>query len=125
MIFIGAGFMLLAAAGMLMVGMAGASMGARGGASGLSAGLGMGIAAIYGAMAFLHIYPGIKLWKFASSIAALLRSGSDADLVEALNQQRAFWRFTGIVILVIMILYALVIVGMIFFGSLAAFKMSH
>lgn len=125
MVFIGSGFMLLAAAGMLIAGLAGASLGARGGVGGLSAGMGMGIAVIYGALAFLYIYPGVKLWKFANAIAALLRSGSEADLVEALNQQRAFWRFTGIVMLVLLSLYALVIIGAILVGGIAAFKMGH
>ena len=126
MVFIGAGFMLLAAAGMLIAGsLAGASMGSRGGSGALTAGMSMGIAVVYGLLSFLYIYPGLKLWKYASAIGALLQSGSESDLVDALNQQRAFWRFTGIVMIVLLGLYALLIVGAILFGSLAAFRTTH
>ena len=60
MMFIGAGLMLIAALGMLLVGGLGAA-GVKGSASALPAAAGAGIAIIYGAMAFIYIFPAMKL----------------------------------------------------------------
>lgn len=126
LIFIGAGFMLLAAAGMAVVGTVGAVAHAgKSAVSGLSGGAGVAVAVVYAALAFVYIFPGIKLWKYANAIAALQQSCSEADLVDALDQQRAFWRFMGIVAIVMLSLYVLVIAGAVLIGGFAAARMHH
>ena len=126
LIFIGAGFMLLAAAGLAIVGTVGAAAGSgKGAMAGMRGGMGIVIAVVYAALAFVYIFPGLKLWKYANAIAALLGSGSEADLVDALDQQRAFWRFMGIVAIVVLSIYVLVIAGVVVTSVVAAASMRH
>lgn len=65
------------------------------------------IGIIYWVMGLLYIAPGIFLFKFASSIDDLLKGGGDVALEMALGSQKSFWRFTGIVSLVVICLYGL------------------
>jgi len=67
---------------------------------------------IYILMASFQIPPVIYLNRYASRIGALLRSHSPGDLTLALETQKAFWRYVGILALVFMCLYA----GLILFG---------
>ena len=120
--FIGAAFMLLGAAGMLLVGGMGA-MSRKPSAAVLSGAMGFGIAAIYATLALVYIFPGVKLWKYASAIGSLMHSGTEVDLVAALNQQRSFWKFVGIIVLAIIVLYVFIIIAFVLFGSLAAAKL--
>jgi hypothetical protein len=126
MTFIGAGFMLLAAAGMVLVGLVGASGAlpkpSNGAPNPLVGGVGFGLAAVYAIMAFIYIFPGVKLWKYGSSIGQLLQTGRDEDLVAALNQQRSFWKFAGIMMILIICLYILVTIGVVMVGAVAGFS---
>lgn len=119
MIFIGAGFLLLMAA---LMGVMGGTLAKSASATGNPFGNWMGYAlmAVYAVMAAVHIVPGVKLWKYANSIAVLLQTGRDEDLVAALNRQRSFWKLVGIMILVIIALYVVgIIVGVVFAGMSA------
>lgn len=49
-----------------------------------------------------------------------MNSQSMADLEAALDAQRGFWKFVGIMILTVIIIYALVIIGAVIFGAFAA-----
>ena len=123
--FIGAGFMLLAAAGMLLVGvvggltgpavMAGSSM-----RNPFTGAMGFGLAALYAVLSIVYIFPGMKLWKYANSIALLIQSGSNDHLVEALNQQRSFWKFVGVMVCSMLILYVLIIIAVAVIAGIAA-----
>lgn len=116
--FIGAGLMLLGALGMGAAGILG-GIGDQGGKGvGVLAGMAIG----YAFFAFIYIYPAVKLWKYASHIGTLLSSGSMLDLEAALSQQRSFWKFLGIMVIVIFILYFLIIIGMVAFGGFAAMQ---
>ena len=119
LMFVGAGFMLLGAVGILI---AGGAMAATGKTAGFSAGMMSGIAVIYGAVALIYIYPALKLWGYANQIAILLVSGSMLDLEGALNQQRAFWKFLGIMMIAIFVLYLVVAIGLFALGGFAAMK---
>jgi hypothetical protein len=46
------------------------------------------------------------------------------DLEAALRQQKSFWKFAGIAALVLMVLYAVIIVGAVIVGVAAA-SLSH
>lgn len=123
LMWIGAGFMLLG--GLFMIGM-GAMAGAAGdfgeqmaeqfGAVGVMAGMGVA----YILLAILYIYPALKLGKFSSQIARLKQTPSEQNLVAALNEQRAFWKFVGIMTLVMIALYIVFIIVMIVVGVGAA-----
>ena len=59
----------------------------------------------------LILYPAVKLSNYAATIARLAKSQSPADLAVALTEQRRFWRFCGIVLLLqvclVLLLFAL------------------
>jgi len=80
---------------------------------------------LYAATGVLYLFPSIKLWKYGSSIVRLMGTGSNADLVEALDQQRSFWKFVGIMILVMIALYVVAIIGAIGFTMINAVRGMH
>jgi Family of unknown function (DUF5362) len=114
MSFIGSAFMLLGGVSMIALGALAPS--GRGASPFPAAALG----AIYIPMALLYIYPALKLWGFSSAIGRLVASRSVSDLEAALGQQKSFWKFAGIVTIVMIALYGLFLVGMIFVGISAA-----
>ena len=119
LMFVGAGFMLL---GALVALIAGGAMAASGKVPGFSAGMISAFAILYALMALIYIYPALKLWRYANQIAMLLVSGSVLDLEGALNQQRAFWKFLGIMVLAVFAIYIVAIIAMIVLGGFAAMK---
>ena len=54
----------------------------------------------YGFVAILIFYPTLKLSKYASKIARLGNSRSFSDLAAALDEQRRFWKFTAIFMII-------------------------
>lgn len=58
----------------------------------------------------LTIYPLVRLSKYASAIARLRFSQSMADLEDALDQQRAFWKFVGIMTLIMTVLWLILLI---------------
>lgn len=69
---------------------------------------------------FLYIYPAVKIWSYGTWIGKLVKSGSHDDLEKALDQQRAFWKFIGIITLILIVAYIAVIVIAIAGGIAAA-----
>lgn len=67
-------------------------------------------------VAMIHLFPSIKLWQYGSAIVRVISSGSDADLEAALDQQRGFWKFVGIMMVLLIGLVVLALVG----GMIAA-----
>ena len=125
MAFIGAGFLLLGAAGMAVVGllggMAGSGFPAKAPTGQITAAMGFGIATIYVLLAMIYLYPGVKLWKYASAIASLIQTGRNEDLVAALDQQRSVWKYFGILLICVISIYLVaIIVGVLFAGLLAS-----
>jgi hypothetical protein len=107
--FIGSG--LMAAVGLLVAAWA---MLAAGGKAQAAIGL------VYVPVALFYIYPGIKLWGYGSAIARLMASRSSVDLEDALNQQKSFWKFSGIASVVVLGLYAVGLAVLIAVGAVAA-----
>lgn len=65
-------------------------------------------------MAIFYVIPSVKLWKFGSAIKRLTLSGSNTDLEQAVDQQRSFWKFVGILIIVGFVTgIAFMVVGMV------------
>lgn len=121
LMFLGAGFMLLMALVMVVMGSSIAAL-SKTGTGALPAGMMTGIAILYALLAGIYIYPALKLWKYASNIGALLLSSSMLDLEAALSQQRSFWKFLGIMIIAIFVLYFVIIIAVVAFGGFAAMK---
>ncbi|MBB5032964.1 DUF5362 family protein [Prosthecobacter vanneervenii] len=61
--------------------------------------------------ALLSLYPALKLTQYAMHIERLVKSQSHADLAAALTEQRLFWKFHGILLVVFMVLLFLLIVA--------------
>lgn len=112
MSFIGSAFMLL---GGLFVMAAGALVPKQPGQPSTAF-----LGAIYIPMAFLYIYPAIKLWAYGSAIGRLLNSRASFDLEAALAQQKSFWKFAGITTIVMIALYGVFFIGVIVVGITAA-----
>ena len=119
LMFVGAGFMLLVGLVMLV---AGGAIAANAKAGAIPAGMMTGVAILYALLSLIYIYPALKLWKYATYIGALLISGSMMDLESALNQQRSFWKFLGIMVIALFALYFLAVIAMLAFGGFAAMK---
>ena len=60
-------------------------------------------------MGILYFFPALFLFKFASAIGRLLEGGGTKDMEEALINQKSFWKFAGILTLVMM---GIAIIGM-------------
>ena len=121
LMFIGAGFMLLGALIMLVMGGSIAAIAKTGGGA-LPAGMMTGVSILYALFAGIYIYPALKLWKYADNIGALLVSSSMLDLEAALSQQRSFWKFLGIMVIAIFVLYFVIVIAVIGIGGFAAMK---
>lgn len=126
LMFVGAGMMLLVAVGIALAGSQISRLSAASGGTAVFSGtMGLVIAVLYGVLSIVYIYPALKLWNYASRIADLLLTGSERDLVNALSQQRSFWKFLGILVLAMFVLYFIGIVVMIAVGGIAAMKGQH
>lgn len=51
---------------------------------------------IYACMGLLYFIPSLHLWRYGSRIEAYLRDPQEAQLEQALEAQRRFWKFVGI-----------------------------
>jgi hypothetical protein len=74
------------------------------------------MAVLYLAMALLYIYPILKLFKYSGAITRLSQSGSVRDLEDALGQQKSFWKFIGILTLIMVVIYLVFIILMVVGG---------
>lgn len=115
LMFVGSVFMLLG--GLAMFGMS-AVAGSRGG--GMPMGL-MGL--LYLPLAALYVYPAKKLWGYGSAIGRMTTSRATSDLEAALAEQKSFWKFLGIMTIVMFGLYILVFIGLALFAGAAAAMM--
>lgn len=75
---------------------------------------------IYLFMALIYFFPCYYLLKYAAAIKSLVGGGGTAAMEEALARQYSFWRLIGILTLVLFGLYALILVGAVVMGLIAA-----
>ncbi len=106
MMFIGSGFMVLAGLALAVVGLAGA-----GAAPQRAVGVALGVG--YVVMSLIYIIPAVFLWRYADRINAFARERSTGALASALEVQKSFWKFIGVLILIVMVVYAGLFVFMI------------
>ncbi len=114
LMFIGAGLMVLVALVMLAAGGTVFGMGDLPG-GGMAV-----IALIYAALAILYIYPALKLWSYASKINVLASMQDSNSLFVALDQQRSFWKFIGVMMLIVISLYVVIGFGAVIIGVASA-----
>jgi hypothetical protein len=110
--FIGAGFMVLAGIGMAVFG---AAVPGTGGwmAGGAMAAVGL----LYICMALLYLMPSMYLWQYGNGINAYLADPQEAQLERALDAQRKFWKFAGVLTLIgILFFFGSIVLGVL--GSL-------
>ncbi len=122
MLWIGAGFMVLAGIALIAISAVG---GATGGAfeemgSEMGGMIGMIImGGFYIVLALIYIYPALKLCKFSSRCSQLISQPNETTLVGALNEMRAFWKFVGIWMIIFMALYPIIMIVAIGAGAMA------
>lgn len=119
-LWIGVVLMLLSGVAIGVASVLGLGAAAEGGAGAQQAMMMIAMGVVYGVMSLLYIYPAVKIWKYGTFIGKLVQSRSSEDLVAALDQQRAFWKFVGILFLISIVIYFVVIVGVIAFGAMFA-----
>jgi hypothetical protein len=69
------------------------------------------IAVVYLVMSVLfYLVPGIYLFRYASRISDLVVSGGMGDLEGALAAQKTFWKYVGMLVLIVIVLYAIMVV---------------
>jgi hypothetical protein len=86
--FIGAGFMVLVG---LTAGVAGAATGRI---------ETLGLMVVYPIMAVVYVFPSLFLLRYADRIKSFVASGQEQDLAGALDAQRSFWKFAGVLTIV-------------------------
>lgn len=64
----------------------------------------------YAAMACICFFPSLYLCRYASAIRVALMKDQAGGVEEALKNQRSFWRFMGILLLVFLVLQIIAIV---------------
>jgi hypothetical protein len=78
----------------------------------------MGIMPILGGL--LYFFPALFLGRYASRIGNLAASSRTEDLENALDAQKSFWKFMGILTSIVLVLYLLLIIVAIIGGAFAA-----
>lgn len=81
----------------------------------------LGASVAYFLMGLLQFPAVLFLSRYAGRIARLASSGDPSDLEDALRAQKSFWKYVGILTLVMMILYILAIVGVLIFAGATFF----
>ena len=103
--FIGCGFMVLAGLGMMLGGAAFQT--AATGSPAMGAGFGVGVGFFYLVFSLLYFFPSLYLFKYSSKIGNALVSQNVSDIAEALEQQKSFWKFAGILVLIMLVFFVI------------------
>ena len=122
--FIFTGLILLGALVMLIAGGAIFAGNFGEGPAAIGAAMPVVMSLIYVGMAALYFFPSLKLWKYGTYILKLMNSQSMDDLEAALDAQRGFWKFVGIMIIIVIAIHALLILGMLLISVFAATTVS-
>ena len=93
LVLIGAAFMLLGGVAMF-----------------LQPAIGPFLGGLYILMSAFYIYPGLCLNRYASAIKEAETSADMQHVVEAILQQKKFWRFCGIMTAIVLVIYLLIFV---------------
>jgi Na+/melibiose symporter-like transporter len=114
LLFLSAAFLVLGAFAMF------AGSAVMGVGTGAPRGVMFGMSAFYLVGTVIYILLGVYLVKYSSAIARLLAGGHTADLEDALDQQRKFWKLAGILAVIAIVL---MVIGMVAAIAIPAFMM--
>ena len=67
--------------------------------------------AVYIVMSFFYLVPSIYLFRYSSAIGRFLDSMTEAEMETALSSQKSFWKFVGIVVIIMFVLSILGIIA--------------
>lgn len=116
--FLGSAFMVLIGLVMFAMGSAiGSGMGNSPMAGMFSGGL---FGGFYLVFALINFFPAYYMYKFASKAKAALNNNDTATLTESFENLKSYFKFTGIAVIVVIALYALIIIGVVIVGASAA-----
>lgn len=101
------GLMLLGSGFMIIGGVAGTMMSKTNFPVGIPSFL---AAAAYCLCALLYVFPAVFLWRYGRRIGRMLETASVNALEGALEAQKSFWKFMGILAICIIAFYALMLV---------------
>jgi hypothetical protein len=118
--FIGAALMLMASLFMLVAGAAAMSVSRPRGGPGAEFAPLLGL--FYLPFAAIYLVPGIYMHRLASAIDVLVAGPSARALEDTLDKNRAFWKVSGIMALVIIGLSMLAFLGAMIAGVVAAMR---
>jgi hypothetical protein len=111
MLFISVGIMVLS-------GLAVGALGLYSGEAGMAA-----LMVIYPLIGLVYLFPGIYLTRYASHIGGYLGNPQTAQLELALEAQRKFWKFVGILAMIALVLTLLGLGGAILIPALLRARM--
>jgi hypothetical protein len=101
--FVMVALMFVAGAVMLTIAIVGSSTG------GVPAGQFVAMGVMYPLMSLLYVFPSLFLLRYASRISDFLDQGTTEALDAALEAQKSFWKFVGIMAAIIMALYGVIL----------------
>ena len=113
LLWIGSVFLIMGGLAMMVMGVFAGSMGAEISQQFAAIGGAAVIGVVYLLLALVYIYPALKLGKFSSRVSDLMDVPSESNLIAALNEQRAFWKYMGIWMIIGIAAYVVAIIGMI------------
>ena len=77
---------------------------------------------VYAALGLLYFFPDLHLFRYADGIKKALSLDPVGGVEDALRHQKSFWRFVGILVLIVLILQIVALIGVIVFISLAGVR---
>jgi hypothetical protein len=80
------------------------------GMGGLGAGMGIGIGFVYLVVAVIYLYPVYSLFKFSSCMKKGIHTGSQDLITDAFRYQKNMYRFIGIIMIILIVVYLLIFV---------------
>lgn len=105
-IFISVGFMMLGGLAIVLVGMTGAFLGKNNPVYDVMPGGSFAVGIVYVVAALLYVAPGLFLVRYASSIKKLNAEPSSLALENALKYQKSFWRYIGVITVILLVFVA-------------------
>jgi hypothetical protein len=124
MMFIGAGFLMLAGISLALVALAGMQSPMSPVTTGsLPNGAAFLLGPIYVIVALLtYIVPGLFLFRYASAIKVLKLNPSSLSLEDAIKQQKTFWRYLGILAIILLCVFVLIMMAAMFFAIILSMR---
>lgn len=90
--FLGAGALIIGGGFIMIVGIA------NGNTTGI-------VGILYGALSLMYMIPATFLWKYANRIGMFLQDNTPGSLASALESQKSFWKFSGIMLIIVIVMY--------------------